>query len=191
MNTVANKHPLLESPPIRMHHHAYTTEDHEATRHFYEDIVGLPLVAMWVEKEHLGGEWMELGHAFYRLGDGSALAFFNFADPKHQQEYRAKRQPLFVHLSLAVEKKTQEEIAARIKAAGLECFTLDHGYCYSLYVRDPNELLVEFTVDPPNVGEIETVQRAIAHEEMKRWIQGGRESNNRWRTTEETEAPTA
>lgn len=182
---------LLKVPPIRMHHHAYTTDDHEATRHFYEDIVGLPLVAMWIEKEHLGGEWVELGHAFYGLGDGSVLAFFNFADPKQQEEYRAKRQSLFIHLSLAVDQATQDEIAARLVSAKLETFTLDHGYCTSLYVRDPSELLVEFTVDPPNVEEIGNVQRASAHEEMRRWIDGGRESNNNWRTVEETEAPTA
>ncbi|HWM70884.1 MAG TPA: VOC family protein [Steroidobacteraceae bacterium] len=191
MSTVQRTNPLLKTPPIRMHHHAYTTDDHEATRHFYEDIIGLPLVAMWVEKEHLGGEWVELGHAFYRLGDGSALAFFNFADPKKQEDYRAKRQPLFVHLSLAVEQQTQDELQARLKAAGLEAFTMDHGYCHSLYVRDPNELLVEFTVDPPNVREIEATQRATAHEEMQRWISGGRESNNRWRSSGETDVSTA
>ena len=190
MITTQIANPLLKTPPFRMHHHAYTTDDHEATRHFYEDIIGLPLVAMWIEKEHLGGEWIELGHAFYRLGDGGYLAFFNFADPKKQEEFRAKRQPLFIHLSLAVEQTTQDEIAARLKSAGLDSFSLDHGYCTSLYVRDPSDLLVEFTVDPPNVGEIEKIQRLSAHEEMNRWIGGNRDSNNRWRTVEETAAPT-
>ena len=60
----------------------------------------------------------------------------------------------------------------------------------AFYVRDPSDLLVEFTVDPPNADEIDNVQRASAHEEMRRWINGGRESNNHWRTAEETEAPT-
>ena len=31
--------------PSRLHHTAYETKDLEATRHFYEDIIGLPLVA--------------------------------------------------------------------------------------------------------------------------------------------------
>ena len=26
----------------RLHHNAYPVEDHEVTRHFYEDIIGLP-----------------------------------------------------------------------------------------------------------------------------------------------------
>ena len=29
----------------RLHHNAYPTKDMEATRHFYEDIIGMPLVA--------------------------------------------------------------------------------------------------------------------------------------------------
>ena len=34
---------LLDQPPTRLHHNAYVCADQEATRHFYEDIVGLPL----------------------------------------------------------------------------------------------------------------------------------------------------
>ncbi len=35
--------------PSRLHHHAYVSADLEATRVFYEDVVGLPLVATWCE----------------------------------------------------------------------------------------------------------------------------------------------
>jgi glyoxylase I family protein len=38
------------SRPRRLHHAAWVTRDQEATRHFYEDIIGLPLVATWAEK---------------------------------------------------------------------------------------------------------------------------------------------
>ena len=76
-NDPGNRPNLLRKLPMRLHHHAYTTDDHERNRQFYEDVLGLPLVAMYVEREFLEGEWVELGHAFYGLGDGSALAFFN------------------------------------------------------------------------------------------------------------------
>ena len=33
------------SRPRWLHHAAWVTRDQEATRHFYEDILGLPLVA--------------------------------------------------------------------------------------------------------------------------------------------------
>jgi glyoxylase I family protein len=66
----------LKRLPMRLHHHAYTTVDHESTRHFYEDIIGLPLIAMYVEREHLGGEWVELGHAFYGFGGRQRTGVF-------------------------------------------------------------------------------------------------------------------
>ena len=37
--------------PSRLHHTAYVTNDLEATRKFYEDIIGLPLLATWCEKD--------------------------------------------------------------------------------------------------------------------------------------------
>jgi glyoxylase I family protein len=174
--------------PMRMHHHAYTTENHEVTRKFYEDVIGLPLVAMYVEREHLGGEWVELGHAFYGLADGSALAFFNFADPKKQAEWRAKTQSIFVHLSMLVDRETQLAIRQRSEEAAVEheTFSIEHGYCSSLYLRDPNGLLLEFTVEPSNYGAIAESMAATAHADMRRWMEGKRESNNRWRADEET-----
>ena len=36
----------------RLHHHAVRTDDMEATRHFYEDVVGTPLVSALKEKCH-------------------------------------------------------------------------------------------------------------------------------------------
>jgi len=152
-------------------------------------VIGLPLIGMYIEREHLGGEWVELG-AFYRLGDGSALAFFNFADPKKRAEWKAKQQSLFVHVSLLVERSTQNEILARLKENGLEPFSIDHGYCYSIYIRDPDGLLVEFTVDPPNIREITETLASSAHADMIRWTAGDRTSNNQWRASVETDAKT-
>jgi catechol 2,3-dioxygenase-like lactoylglutathione lyase family enzyme len=36
--------------PQRLHHNAYVCADQERTRHFYEDILGLPLIATWIER---------------------------------------------------------------------------------------------------------------------------------------------
>src|SRR5690349_19118543 len=66
--------------PSRLHHTAFTSRDLEATRHFYEDIIGLPLVATWCEKDELFGKERVYCHCFFGLADGGALAFFQFAD---------------------------------------------------------------------------------------------------------------
>src|SRR5580704_19203801 len=38
-----------KAQPQRLHHNARVVKDHERTRHFYEDIVGMPLLATWAE----------------------------------------------------------------------------------------------------------------------------------------------
>lgn len=39
--------------PMRLLHNAFITDDQEATRKFYEDVIGMPLVATWAEKDVL------------------------------------------------------------------------------------------------------------------------------------------
>src|SRR5438445_10969086 len=41
---------------LRLHHNAYVVRDQRVTRHFYEDLIGLPLVACWTERvDVIGG----------------------------------------------------------------------------------------------------------------------------------------
>ena len=72
----------LPKLPSRLHHTAYVTRDLEATRKFYEDLIGLPLVATWCEVDELFGAERVYCHLFFGLGDGGALAFFKFAKPQ-------------------------------------------------------------------------------------------------------------
>jgi len=168
--------------PSRLHHTAYVTKDLEATRHFYEDLVGLPLIATWCEKDHVFGKEREYCHAFFGIGDGGALAFFQFADPADINEFvpDMPKTP-FVHLALKADRATQDALWQRLQNAGLkepEIFALEHGYCRSIYMTDPNGMIVEFTVDADNADEINRTQRANAHTELKRWLAGDRHSNN-------------
>lgn len=171
----------LKQLPLRLHHHAYTTDDHEINRRFYEDVLGLPLKAMWIEHEVIDGEDVDLGHAFYGLRDGSSLAFFNFSDPEKQRQWKAKEQSLFIHISLLVEASTQNEIEQRLIAADLKPFKMNHGFCQSLYIRDPNGLMLEFTVDHENADTMYAERAASASHDLDRWIRGDRVTNNPWR----------
>ena len=62
--------------PSRLHHTAYVSSDLERTRKFYEDVIGLPLLATWCEADELFGAVRTYCHLFFGLADGSALAFF-------------------------------------------------------------------------------------------------------------------
>jgi glyoxylase I family protein len=60
-------------------------------------------------------------------------------------------------------------------------FTLDHGYCVSLYVLDPNDLILEFTVDHHDAGNIKEERKKTAKEDLARWLGGDHTSNNTYR----------
>jgi catechol 2,3-dioxygenase-like lactoylglutathione lyase family enzyme len=161
----------LTKLPTRMHHHAHTTDNHQRTRHFYENVLGLPLVACDVERERIGDGWLDVGHAFYALGDGSTLAFFTFDDPARQAAWKEKEQSQFVHISLLVEGAVLREIEQRLTRAGLEPMMLEHGFCTSLYVKDPNGLTLEFSVDHEDTfGAVEEMTASV-----RDWMQGGRQ----------------
>ena len=60
-------------------------------------------------------------------------------------------------------------------------FVLEHGYCRSVYATDPNGMIVEFTLDHPDVEKINATRRADARAELKRWLAGNHQSNNTYR----------
>ncbi len=161
--------------PRRLHHAAWVTRDQEATRRFYEDILGLPLVATWAEQAPLGGgQVRDYVHTFFALGDGGALAFFQYAD----QDARPVDLNSPGHLAFECDAATQSGIKERLETNGYPVRVTDHGYCVSLYVTDPNNLKLEFTVDHPEVARINARQREHAHEDLERWLAGDHTPNN-------------
>ncbi len=174
----------MKAPRVksRLHHNAHVTRDMEAVRHFYEDIIGFPLVATWCEKTDLFGKERTYMHCFFDIGDGENLAFFQFADEDDAQEFGPELPPSgFRHIALKVDQKTQDGIRDRLADAGItepQTYILNHGYCYSLYVFDPAGLLVEFTVDHPDVEKINQERLPKAHQELEQWLAGDHTPNN-------------
>lgn len=162
----------------RLHHTAYVSADPERTRHFYEDVLGIPLTGFWIERETLGGVEHEFGLALYGLADGSCLSFFNFADPALQQQHAAKKQGLFVHLALEVEQEEQEILQRRFDEAGIPVMEFDHGYVRSLYVEDPDGQTIEICVEPEEMKDTGPERRAAARDALRRWQAGDRTVNN-------------
>jgi len=171
--------------PTRLHHNAYVTRDMEATRHFYEDLIGMPMTATWCEADELFGKERVYCHCFFGLADGSALAFFQFADPRDADLFGPKMPASpFHHIALNVDEETQALVEARLKKAGFrepQFYVLEHGYCRSIYAIDPNGMTLELTVDNPAAGVDAELRRATAHEELKRWLGGDHHSNNVFR----------
>lgn len=176
-----------DSPALRLHHNAFVVADQERTRAFYEDILGLPLRATWIEisEHYLKGE--AYCHSFYGLADGGALAFFTFANEETQRRLYGGGEPKnpYHHIAVAVSEETQQVLRERCRAAGVDSHIIDHGYCKSLYMTDPDGLIVEFTVDPPDVQEINHYQARVARQALTAWQAGERCPNNDWRQNKE------
>ena len=177
----------MATRPTRLHHTAYVTKDLRKTCKFYEELIGLPLVATWCEADELFGKVRTYCHCFFGLEDGSALAFFQFAEDSDLAEF-GPQMPFtpFHHIALNVDRATQDSVAARLAAAGYQepqTFVLEHGYCRSLYVQDPNGMIVELTADAAHAVEPEIVEskRRDAHKDLERWLAGDHTSNNIYR----------
>lgn len=170
----------LPALPQRLHHYAFVVRDQEANRRFFEDVLGIPLVATWCERAFNNTLRREVDycHTFFGLGDGGALAFFQYADAEAYERLKPTRPEVGHHIALKVDRETYDEISRRLVAADIPRRETDHGYCRSLYVSSPDGLRVEFTVDPPDADEIAALRLADCHAELDRWLKGDRRPNN-------------
>jgi catechol 2,3-dioxygenase-like lactoylglutathione lyase family enzyme len=126
---------------LKLHHSAYRCRDSEATRRFYEDFLGLPLVTAFEIGESKTGRAVEALHTFYRLDDGSHLAFFEV--PGMPFEFKAQHD-YDLHIALEVEAPVLERMRDAGLARGVETRGIsDHGSIRSVYFRDPDGYVVE------------------------------------------------
>lgn len=174
-----------EKNKIRMfHHHAFRTADMEATRRFWEDVLGCPLIGTFVETtDPVTEEPSNYIHTFFELGDGTALAFFQFQEGLYRESsIRGPQDPFDHHIALEVESKDAVfGYRDRLMAAGIDHMLIDHGYCYSIYFHDPNGMQVELTTKVPETVEIMERHAKTAHADLERWLAGVTEANNAYR----------
>ncbi|HLK25405.1 MAG TPA: VOC family protein [Caulobacteraceae bacterium] len=151
-----------------LHHSAYRCRDSEATRAFYEDFLGLPLSNSLLIEETKSGRKTKVLHTFYKLDDGSFLAFFEAPDMafefKPQHDYD-------LHIALEVSPETLKGMFARGKAAGVDTRGVsDHGFIDSIYFRDPNGYVVELTAKRQNHDQAMDPARNRARDILDQWI---------------------
>jgi catechol 2,3-dioxygenase-like lactoylglutathione lyase family enzyme len=157
------------NPSIKgLHHNAYRCSDSERTRRFYEDFLGLPLANAFELGETKTGRKVEALHSFYRMGDGSFLAFFEVPgmpfDFKEQHDFD-------LHIALEVERDVLEPMMAKARDAGMEVRGVsDHGFIDSIYFRDPDGYVVELTAKRQGGAEpsLDDAVRS-AHAALERW----------------------
>ncbi len=134
------------------HHLALACRDIAAIHAFYEDVMGFELVKVEVGPVPEGG-WAK--HFFYRMAnnDSAFIAFWELHDVPGADDFEtnlSKSAGLPDHINhIAFAVADMDELAVRKQRwldAGLEVLEIDHNWCYSIYVKDPNDNLVEFCV---------------------------------------------
>jgi catechol-2,3-dioxygenase len=75
-----------------------------------------------------------------------------------------------------------QKIKDRLEANGHSTAGIDHGFCYSLYVRDPNGMALELVADPANELEINESIARCAHEDYQSWRNKDYQPNNHGRS---------
>jgi len=171
--------------PARLHHTAYVTRDQEKTRRFYEDVIGLPLMATWCESDELFGKVRTYVHTFYGIGDGGGARLLSVRRPCRPGGVWPEdaADALSPHCAPGGRGDSGGHRGAHCEGGypAPDTYVLEHGYCRSVYVTDPNGLILEFTLDHPDVARITRDRRADAHQALKRWLAGDHTSNNTYR----------
>jgi catechol 2,3-dioxygenase-like lactoylglutathione lyase family enzyme len=165
-----------EAPALRLHHRAYKCRNSEETRHFYEDILGMPFAhAMEVRNlTSTTGEVVDFLHTFFEMGDGSYIAFFDLGDGKSAVHDIAT--PDFsTRFSILVNgEEGLQAVIRRLTEHGVPFDgPVDHqGYLRSIYLKDPNDIRIEFTYEIGNGkrGSDAKGQDHKGREILQKWV---------------------
>ncbi len=150
-----------------LHHNAYRCRDSEETRQFYEDFLGLPLADAFEIRETKTSRETSVLHSFYRMGDGSYLAFFEVPgspfDFKKQHDYD-------LHIALEVDAATLKIMFEKGKAEGIHTRGVaDHGFIHSIYFRDPNGYVIELSAPTEGAADYAAQAEQKAHGALAEW----------------------
>ncbi|MCM8732264.1 VOC family protein [Hephaestia sp. GCM10023244] len=162
---------MTEARPLNgLYHFAYPCRDAEETRHFYEDILGLPLVnCMMSEHVPSTGEEQPYVHFFFALGDGSYIAFFDLGG--NEKPAPSPNTPDWVQ-HFAIETNSVDDVEAmrvRLASHGVKTTPLvDHGFVRSIYFFDPNGLRLEIAARTEEPGFLAQAA-ADAHDTLTAW----------------------
>ena len=172
LKSIQSLGPGLPAPaPIQqLHHFAYRAKDAEETRHFYEDILGLPMYHI-IQSDVVPstGEYCPYTHFFFRLQDGSFIAFFDLGND--EAALPSPNTPAWVnHISFRV-NSVQDllDMKARLEAEGVEVLGVtDHHIFKSIYFFDPNGVRMELTAQLAD--EFQMLQESkTAHARLDEW----------------------
>ena len=125
-----------------VHHQALISSDVERTIAFYQDLLEFPLTELFQNRDYVGST-----HFFFDIGNGNALAFFDFPG-LGLQEYQEVLGGHH-HLAISMPRDNWERVKDKLEAAGVEIFLAADT---SMYFVGPDGERIELISDP--LGEM-------------------------------------
>jgi catechol 2,3-dioxygenase-like lactoylglutathione lyase family enzyme len=171
--TVAAQRPrALRSPliPQMLNHAAWVTHDVEATADFYTRVMGMEIAATVLDdKVPSTGDAFPYFHIFFRMGDGSTMAFFEAPGLPAAAAPTHPAYEIFNHFALqAASSKELHEWRAWLRQNDIEVLgPIDHGSILSIYFHDPNGLRLEIATPlSPNWNS----RTEPGHADLAAWV---------------------
>ncbi len=159
--------------PQRLHHVAYVTYDSEATADFYTRVMGMPMVNA-VMDDHLPstGDRTPYFHTFFRMGDGSTIAFFESPGLPATPDPPTPAFKNFNHIAMQVPTRADvDHWRTWLEWNGTEVQVVDHHIIYSAYFEDPNGVRLEITA---TIVDSWNDQPQVAADALAEWSQAKR-----------------
>ena len=158
--------------PMMLNHVAYVTHDVGATADFFTRILGMELAStVFDDKVPSTGDAFPYFHVFFRMQDGSTIAFFEAPGVPPPAESSHPAYDIFNHIALqAADREEVLKWYEWLKANGVEVVgPTDHkGMIFSVYFRDPNGFRMEITT--PLDADWNRHTR-VAHEDLRTWLE--------------------
>jgi catechol 2,3-dioxygenase-like lactoylglutathione lyase family enzyme len=134
---------------MAFNHVALATRDLDATHAFYTEVMGFSLVKVVVAPTDNPGGWAK--HVFYDTGGNGLMAFWDIHDAGIGTDFpvdlsRSHGLPVWIN-HLAFDAPSLDVLEAhkeRWRRHGHTVTEIDHGWCRSIYIVDPNHIMVEF-----------------------------------------------
>lgn len=136
--------------PEGLHHVAYVTHDTAATMDFYTRVMRMPLCSVVIDDAVPStGDPFPYIHLFFRMKDGSTVAFFESLGLPPPAPATHPAYHIFNHLALnAASRDEVDEWAKHLGQQGVDFIgPVEHGIIYSIYFFDPNGIRLEITTD--------------------------------------------
>lgn len=160
-------------------HAAFISSDTSATVAFYAGLLGMELVAAVLDDAIPStGEPIPYFHSFFRMADGSTIAFFEAPELPPPSADSHPAYATFRHFAMEVDSpETVDAWAAWLQSNGIDVLgPVDHKIIYSIYFRDPdgNRLEITTPLDPTWNDQPEAARTSLAEWEQVK--AGARES---------------